>query len=498
MSKITLAMAAVLLMACGGGLDHTDPSDPSADVGQKSFSAKVFNIANMTILDTRPQATGLMVKRMNLILANSNILDTVEHNEDEILAPLTNGEPKKTCPYLAPQVGNTSITCRYLVDRAVEDTLTESPDMQIEIEQEVKDKWVQELKTDEMDFVKGWVGEAILSGVEVGMVHSLEQIRKTGACDQAPTPQASAFKLGEEQGKALLEAAEPVVMPTIPRTQCLTDAIAAAVLAEARSKVSGFVQDNPICDGYSGDDLSQQVDVAQAEKSRSAGVEEGLRQSHEALRVRLVTSWVCTAPGGGGDGGGGGDPLVVDLDGDGIVLADSRVPFDLAATGEEVLMPALAGKDALMALDADGNGQIESGAELLGNATFCGKLRCVDGIAALVQHDQNNDGLIDAKDTVWRKLRLWRDANNDGKSSPAELTTLPEAGFESIGLKAHMDLSFANARASSLRSITFNRTDGSSGTVYDVWFRLQFDRVPKNPRSTGVVSTLLSRYREIH
>ncbi|MDE4176264.1 calcium-binding protein [Phaeobacter sp. PT47_59] len=124
------------------------------------------------------------------------------------------------------------------------------------------------------------------------------------------------------------------------------------------------------------------------------------------------------------------DPLVLDLDGDGIELTQaSEVPVFFDANGDGVA--ALTGwvdpDDGLLARDVDGNGLIETQAELFGTAT-------VDAISDLATQDDDGNGVIDASDTVWDSLRLWRDLNQDGVSSANELQTLDEAGIRSISV----------------------------------------------------------------
>jgi hypothetical protein len=488
----------ILLTGCAGDMGTLDEGDPGENIGTSKASAKVLTIANKMILATRPQATALLVNKLNLVLANNSIIDVKVHDiEGQILSPLTTQKPDTSCPYLSPASGNTTITCRYLVDRAVENALGDSPDLQQGIEQNVDNDHAGVLSLAETKYVKNWVGQAVLSGIDVGAIHTLVALRKTKVCDQAPSQQQSAFKLGEKQGRALLEQAEQEVIPVTPRTICNTDTIAASVLAAAQQKIASFVSKNAVCGEFKPGDLAQQVDLAQAEKNRRNGVTEGMRQGFEALRVRLVTSWVCIQPpepngGGGGEGGGNGDPLVVDLDGDGVKLATkTRVPFDLSATGNTVLMPALRGADALLVIDRDGDGRISDGSELFGNTTRCGAHVCPDGIAALAQHDVNKDGRIDAKDAVWSKLRLWRDANNDGKSSDDELSKPAAYRLRAITLTAKLTPWSDGKGNSALRSIGFEREDGSAGRIHDVWFSVSWTKAPSDVRAAGLASSLL-------
>ena len=187
-------------------------------------------------------------------------------------------------------------------------------------------------------------------------------------------------------------------------------------------------------------------------------------------------------------------PLVIDLGNNGVALSPRRVPFDLAATGERVEMPGIGKDDALLALDLDGNGRIDSGAELFGNSTLCSNRRCTDGVEALAQHDSNQDGVLDARDPVFFRLRLWQDRDHDGRSRPTELRPLRLAGIRSISLASRLDLSWSNALASATRALVFSRDEQPPGTIWDVWFNVALSSFPRHPRTTGIPSTLPLRF----
>jgi len=148
---------------------------------------------------------------------------------------------------------------------------------------------------------------------------------------------------------------------------------------------------------------------------------------------------------------GGASPIIVDLSDEGINLtnAASGVTFDILANGEPVKVAWTRGdsQNALLALDRNHNGTIDSGSELFGNVTpqpaspghSSKKDTQPNGFLALsvfddAAHGGNGDGQITEDDAIYRDLRLWIDANHDGVSQPAELKSLADAGVRAISL----------------------------------------------------------------
>ncbi|MEK8027653.1 hypothetical protein [Pseudaquabacterium rugosum] len=166
-------------------------------------------------------------------------------------------------------------------------------------------------------------------------------------------------------------------------------------------------------------------------------------------------------------------PLVLDLDGDGIettTLADG-VGFDLDADGQAETTAWVSGGDGLLAIDLDGNGRIDSGAELFGSATTLADGRTADdGYAALADLDSNGDGLISAADARWSELVIWVDADADGVSDDGELQGLDALGIASLDLAAVA--SGAEDQGNALGLVgQWTDADGETHAMADVWFQ---------------------------
>lgn len=135
-------------------------------------------------------------------------------------------------------------------------------------------------------------------------------------------------------------------------------------------------------------------------------------------------------------------PLIFDFNSHGIPKtmssSDSGVQFDITASGIKMNVGWVSGREgALLALDLDHNGRIDSGAELFGEFTKIGATgeNAKNGYAALAQYDLNHDGRIDENDPVFSQLKLWFDDNSNGVVDAGELKNLVEMQISRIDLK---------------------------------------------------------------
>ncbi|MGN6666025.1 MAG: putative Ig domain-containing protein [Trinickia sp.] len=139
------------------------------------------------------------------------------------------------------------------------------------------------------------------------------------------------------------------------------------------------------------------------------------------------------------------DPVLLDLTGTGVHMTSisDGVLFDTDHSGTLKRTGWADSKTGMLVVD-DGSGQIKDVSQMFseyygGNAGTNGgpgQAPFKDGFAALASEDKNGDGVIDKNDPIWSKLRVWVDANHDGKTDAGELKTLDELGITQINVKA--------------------------------------------------------------
>ena len=155
------------------------------------------------------------------------------------------------------------------------------------------------------------------------------------------------------------------------------------------------------------------------------------------------------------------DPLALDLAGNGFStrgLGDS-VSFDLDGDGQLERISAPSGDDALLALDRNANGQIDNGRELFGD-----QHGARNGFAELSNFDDNQDGRIDLRDSVFAHLSLLR-FDQHGQQQRQSLSA---AGVSAIDLHAQNVQQALGAYAEIAQLGRFEFSDGRSGQAADL------------------------------
>jgi len=127
-----------------------------------------------------------------------------------------------------------------------------------------------------------------------------------------------------------------------------------------------------------------------------------------------------------------GSPIIISLRGDyHLTSMNDGVMFDIDADGvEERTSWTVGGSDlGFLALDRNGNGRIDHGAELFGDAN------AENGWVALAALDQNGDEVIDEGDAAWSALLLWYDVNHDGRSDAGELVKVTSTEIRAVSTR---------------------------------------------------------------
>ncbi|MDD2801684.1 MAG: calcium-binding protein, partial [Methylococcales bacterium] len=174
------------------------------------------------------------------------------------------------------------------------------------------------------------------------------------------------------------------------------------------------------------------------------------------------------------------DPLLLDLNGDGVHLTDygsNPVLFDIDHDGGTLEQTGwVSAQDGIVVYDLNGNGKIDHIGETLseyfngsvGSGGNAGTKPHSNGLAALKSLDSNNDNQFTSADAAWNNVKVWVDANHDGKSfidtnnngildagEVSELKTFTSLGITSINLNATQQSGLVRDGNEVLASSTF-------------------------------------------
>ncbi len=156
------------------------------------------------------------------------------------------------------------------------------------------------------------------------------------------------------------------------------------------------------------------------------------------------------------------DPLVINFDGQGAQLSQTRFKFDLDNDGSEEQLASLRPGSGFLALDRNGDGVINNGSELFGPASG-------QGFSELAKFDEDGNHFIDEGDSIYKKLRIWS-FNEDGSQ---QLVALGDKNIGAIFL-GHVTSPFQikddanNSLGDVASSGIYLTEDGNTGVVQQI------------------------------
>jgi hypothetical protein len=190
-------------------------------------------------------------------------------------------------------------------------------------------------------------------------------------------------------------------------------------------------------------------------------------------------------------GDGHTSPIIIDTLNDGLTLTSlaGGTYFDLnvSGTAEHCGWTQEFNDDAFLALDLNGDGEINDGTELFGNHTPTR----FNGFNALESYDHpakggNNDGVISSGDLVYTYLRLWYDLNHNGSVDPFVSLTPEQAA--AVGVPGMTMMNELMPFSTRMNSIGLTHTEFLNYDVYNNWFRF---------RSSGILRNVAPPYNRI-
>lgn len=155
------------------------------------------------------------------------------------------------------------------------------------------------------------------------------------------------------------------------------------------------------------------------------------------------------------------DPLAINLGSGAIGLTSAKFNFDLNGDGTAENISFLTGSAGFLALDKNGDGGINDGAELFGT-------RSGDGFKDLAVYDEDKNGWIDEGDSVFKDLKIF----NMDEDGAATLLSLGEAGVGALYLGS-VGTQYAFKQGTELqgelrKSSVYLKENGQAGALHHI------------------------------
>ncbi|MBV7276026.1 hypothetical protein JMF89_07335 [Clostridiaceae bacterium UIB06] len=161
------------------------------------------------------------------------------------------------------------------------------------------------------------------------------------------------------------------------------------------------------------------------------------------------------------------DPLVINYDAPAAQVTSTKFSFDLDSDGKEDQISSLKQGSGFLAIDLNGDGNINNGKELFGTESG-------NGFEDLAKYDIDKNNWIDENDPVFNKLRIWTKDENGNN----QLVALGAKGIGAIylgnvsaefSMKDNKNQELAQARNAGI----FVKENGEVGTVQQVDFAVE-------------------------
>lgn len=105
------------------------------------------------------------------------------------------------------------------------------------------------------------------------------------------------------------------------------------------------------------------------------------------------------------------------------------------------------------------------------NTVLSNGLKVANGFETLQELDSDNNGTFYNNDTARNKVKLWKDANSEGILNQGELLTMEQANITGFNLQYTTNGTTDNNKNIIGQSGTFNKSDGTTGYIHDIWFK---------------------------
>lgn len=156
------------------------------------------------------------------------------------------------------------------------------------------------------------------------------------------------------------------------------------------------------------------------------------------------------------------DPLVINLENGTASVADQKFFFDLDADGDKEEISSLGRGSGFLAVDKNGDGEINDGSELFGTKSG-------DGFADLSKYDEDGNGWIDENDRIFKNLKVWtKDAEGKDKLVDLRSADVGAIYLGSANTQFHLNDPANKTNAVIQKTGVFLWESGTVGTIQHV------------------------------